>query len=234
MRWALRVVIAIALLSVPFVLGQLAPVREGLVSAIALMRGGSALGAVVFFAAYALGCLLTAPIWIFNGMAGYAYGPVRGALLASPANVLGMTVAFLLGRFALAGRIGRWLDKSPRWAAVHRAVAGDEMRIGFLLRLSPLAPQNLLSYGFSLTPMRLGTFVLVTWLGLLPIICFQAYLGSLMRDVADLIDGKRPPMGVWGWVATAASLGVTVAAVVVITRLGQRALKRAGVSPSPG
>jgi uncharacterized membrane protein YdjX (TVP38/TMEM64 family) len=229
MRWPLRVLGALALLSLPFVLGQLGPVRGGLIAAIALMRGGSALGAVVFFGAYAFGCILTAPIWIFNGMAGYAYGPVRGALLASPANVLAMTTAFLIGRFALSGRIGRWLEKSPRWAAVHRAVEADALRIGFLLRLSPLFPQNLLSYGFSLTPMRLGTFVAVTWLGLLPIICFQAYLGSLMRDVAELIDGQRPPMGPWGWVATAASVVVTVAAMAVVTRLGQRALKRAGV-----
>ena len=229
MRWPLRVLGALALLSLPFVLGQLPPVRAGLLAAITLMQGGSALGAAAFFGAYALGCIFTAPIWIFNGMAGYAYGPVRGALLASPANALAMTVAFLIGRFGLSARIGRWLEKSPRWSAVHRAVETDALRIGFLLRLSPLAPQNLLSYGFSLTPMRLGTFVLVTWLGLLPIICFQAYLGSLMRDVTELIEGKRPPMGAWGWVATGVSLAVTLVALGVVTRLGQRALKQAGV-----
>jgi len=207
MRWPLRILAALAILSLPFVLGQLAPVRGGLVAAIGLMRGGSALGAVVFFAAYAVGCLFTAPIWIFNGMAGYAYGPLRGALLASPANALAMTIAFLVGRFALAGPIGLRLGKSPRWAAVHRAVEADALRIGFLLRLSPLAPQNLLSYGFSLTPMRLGTYVAVTWLGLLPIICFQAYLGSLMSNVAEVLDGKRPPLGPWGWAAMTAGGG---------------------------
>jgi uncharacterized membrane protein YdjX (TVP38/TMEM64 family) len=229
MRWIPRILAAAALLSLPFVLGQLAPVRAALVAAVEVMRGGGVMGAAAYFGAYTAGCLVTAPIWIFNGMAGYAFGPVRGALLASAGNALGMTVAFLVGRFALSGPLGRWLGQHPQWAAVHRAVEGDAWRIGLLLRLSPLAPQNLLSYGFSLTPMRLRTFVLATWIGLLPIICLQAYLGSLIHDVADLIEGRRPPLGPWGWAATGASFVVTAAAVIAVARIGHRALKQAGV-----
>jgi uncharacterized membrane protein YdjX (TVP38/TMEM64 family) len=130
MRWPLRILGALALLSLPFALGQLAPVRGALLAAIAVMRGGGPLGAVVFFSAYALGCLVTAPIWIFNFMAGYAYGPLRGALMASPANALAMTIAFLMGRFALSARIGRRFEKDRRWHALHHAVEGDALRIG--------------------------------------------------------------------------------------------------------
>jgi uncharacterized membrane protein YdjX (TVP38/TMEM64 family) len=229
MRWIPRLLVAAALLSLPFVLGQLPPVRAALAAAIEVMRGGGVAGAAAYFGAYTAGCLVTAPIWIFNGMAGYAFGPVRGALLASAGNALGMTVAFHVGRFALARPLGRWLGQHPKWAAVHRAVEGDAWRIGLLLRLSPLAPQNLLSYGFSLTPMRLRTFVLATWIGLLPIICLQAYVGSLIHDVADLIEGRRPPLGPWGWAVTGVSLVVTVAAVTAVARIGHRALKQAGV-----
>jgi hypothetical protein len=50
--------------------------------------------------------------------------------------------------------------------------------------------------------------------------------------MADLIDGKRPPMGAWGWVATGASVAVTLLAVVVLTRVGRRALQQAGVVAS--
>ncbi len=77
--------------------------------------------------------------------------------------------------------------------------------------------------------MRLGTFMLVTWLGLLPMICFQVYLGTLVHDVAELVEGKRPPLGAWGWAATAAGVVVTLAALAVIARVGQRALARQGV-----
>src|SRR5262249_2747935 len=107
MRWIPRLLVAAALLSLPFVLGQLPPVRAALPPAIEVMRGGGVAGAAAYFGAYTAGCLVTAPIWIFNGMAGYAFGPVRGALLASAGNAFGMTVAFLVGRFALSRPLGR-------------------------------------------------------------------------------------------------------------------------------
>jgi uncharacterized membrane protein YdjX (TVP38/TMEM64 family) len=225
----LRVAAVLAALAVPLVLSQLAPVRAGAASLLALMRSGSAAGVAAYVAAHALGCIVTAPIWIFSGMAGYAYGPVRGVLLASPANLIATTSAFLLGRFVLASRLGRWLERSPRWSAVRRAVEADAFRITFLLRVMPVAPQNLLSYGLALTPLRLGTFMAATWLGLLPIIVFQVYLGSLVHDVADLLDGTRPPLGAWGWVATGAGVVVTVGALGVTAKLGQRALARQGI-----
>jgi uncharacterized membrane protein YdjX (TVP38/TMEM64 family) len=225
----LRILGVLPILAIPFVLAQLGPVRAGLIAAIELMRGGSAASVVLYFASYAVGCVTTLPMWIFAGMAGYAYGPGRGILLASPANLVASTAAFLVGRFVLAGRIGPWLSRSPRWNAVHEAVAADPLRIGFVLRLMPIAPQNLFSYGFSLTPMRLGTFMTVTWLGLLPVTCFQVYVGSLVHDAADLIDGKRPPLGVWGWVATIGGGLATIAALAIATRLGRRALARPAV-----
>jgi uncharacterized membrane protein YdjX (TVP38/TMEM64 family) len=224
-----RVALVLAVLALPFVLAQLAPVRNAVIAAVELMRTGGVVGAVVYFGAYTVGILLTAPIWIFNGMAGYAYGPVRGIFAASAANLTAATTAFLVGRFLLTAPITRWLAKNERWSLVRRAVEAESFRIGFLLRLSPLAPQNLMSYGFSLTPMPLGTFMAVTWLGLLPVICFQVYVGSLLHDIADLIDGKRPPLGPWGWVATGGAVAITVFVVVAVARLGQRAIARHAV-----
>jgi uncharacterized membrane protein YdjX (TVP38/TMEM64 family) len=229
MRWLLRILGAVVILATPLALSQLAPVRGALVGVAALLGEGTALGVAVFAAAHALGCVATVPIWIFTGIAGYVCGPVRGVLIASPANALAMTTAFLVGRFVLSGRLRAWIGASPRWEAIHRAVTADALRIGLLLRLSPLAPQNLLSYGFSLTQMRLRTFVAVTWVGMFPVVCVQVYLGSLLHDLAEVLEGKRPPLGPWGWAAPAAAIVVTVTAVGAVTILGRRALRRAGV-----
>jgi uncharacterized membrane protein YdjX (TVP38/TMEM64 family) len=225
----LRVLGVLAFYALPLVLSQLPPVRAFIFFVIERMREGGAGGVAVYAAVFALGAVLVAPTALFTGMAGYVYGPGRGLLIASPASVLAASTAFLAGRFALAGRIRPLLAREPRWAAVERAVDADAFRIGFLLRVTPLAPQNFLSYALSLTPMRLRTFMAATWLGLLPIVAFQVYVGSLVHDVADLLDGKRPPLGVWSWVATVASLLLTGAALFVITRLGRRALARQGV-----
>jgi uncharacterized membrane protein YdjX (TVP38/TMEM64 family) len=229
MRWLLRILGAVGILAAPLALSQLPPVRAGLVWVATLLGEGTALGVAVFAVAHALGCVATVPIWIFTGIAGYVCGPVRGVLIASPANALAMTTAFLFGRFALSGRLRAWIGASPRWEAIHRAVTADALRMGLLLRVSPLAPQNLLSYAFSLTRMRLRTYVAVTWVGMFPVVCVQVYLGSLLHDLADVLAGKRPPLGPWGWAAPAAAIVVTVSAMGTVTILGRRALRRAGV-----
>jgi uncharacterized membrane protein YdjX (TVP38/TMEM64 family) len=228
-RRTLRILGLLVLWSMPVWATQIPPVRAAFLAAVEMMRVGGAAGAVMYVAAFTIGGVITAPVVLFSGIAGYLYGPVRGVLLASPASVLGATAAFLTGRFALAGPVARWAGESPRWEALRRAVAADGFRIAVLVRLTPIAPQNLVPYGFSVMPVRARTFVAATWLGLLPITCFQVYVGSLVHEVSDILDGKRPPLGAWGWVATAAGLVMTIAALLLVARLARRALARSGV-----
>lgn len=230
MRRRLRLVAgALLVLLLPLAATQLPPVRAALIALLALMRGGGAAGVAAYLGVYALGAVVTAPFALLSGMAGYAYGPVRGLLIASPANLLASTTAFLLGRFALRARIARWAERTPRWHAVQDAVAAQPFRIAVLLRLTPLAPQNLFGYALSLTRVRLRTFMLATWLGLFPVTCFHVYVGSLVRDASELLDGKRPPLGPWGWAASAAGLVMTAGAIALMARLARRALAKSGV-----
>jgi uncharacterized membrane protein YdjX (TVP38/TMEM64 family) len=229
LRRALRILALLVVWSLPAVASQIPPVRAAFLAAVDHMRVGGLAGASMYVAAYAIGGVVTAPVAVCSGIAGYLYGPVRGVLLASPASVLAATAAFLVGRFALAGPVSRWAEGSPRWDALRRAVAADGFRIAVLVRLTPIAPQNLLPYGFSVTPVRARTFALATWLGLFPITCFQVYVGSLVHDVADILDGTRPPLGAWGWAATAAGLTATIAALFLTARVSRRALARSGV-----
>ena len=229
MRRALRIIGVLAFYALPVVASQLAPVRAAFLALVGQMRGGGIAGPAIYVAAYAMGGVVIAPVALFSGIAGYLYGPVRGVLLASPASLLAATAAFLAGRSVLAAPVARWAGASPRWEAVRRAVAAEGFRIALLVRLTPFAPQNLVPYGFSITPVRARTFMAATWLGLLPITCFQVYVGSLVHDVADILDGKRPPLGAWGWVATAAGISATLVALVLVARVARRALARSGV-----
>jgi uncharacterized membrane protein YdjX (TVP38/TMEM64 family) len=225
----LRVLPVLAILALPVAVTQLPPVRAGIFALVDHMREGGAAGVATYVAAYAMGAILTAPIALFSGIAGYAYGPIKGFLIASPANVLASTTAFLVGRFLLHDRVARWTANNARFAAIQRAVAAHPFKIPVLLRLTPIGPQNFLSYGLSLTKMRATTFMLATWLGLMPVTLFQAYVGSLVHDAAELLDGKRPALGPWGWVATAAGIVLTVAMLAVIAKLARRELAKSGV-----
>jgi uncharacterized membrane protein YdjX (TVP38/TMEM64 family) len=169
------------------------------------------------------------PFALFAGIAGYVFGPLRGALLASPSGALAAMTTFAVGRFVLTGRVARWAEGSPRWDAIHRAVDKSPFRVALLVRLTPIAPQNLLSYVLSVTRVRPRAFFAATWIGLLPMTCFNVYIGSLVRDAADLLDGKRPPLGPWGYAATVAGVVVTGTLLFVMARASRRALAEAGL-----
>lgn len=225
----LRLVPVLAVLALPLAATQVPPVRAALIGLVDLMRAGSPAGVALYVAAYAAGSVFTAPVALFSGMAGYAYGPWKGFLVASPAVVLAATTAFLVGRFILHDRVARWTAHNARFAAVQRAVAEQPFKIAVLLRLTPVAPQNFLSYALSLTRMRVTTFMAATWLGLLPVTAFQVYVGSLVHDAAELLDGQRPPLGPLGWAATAGGLVLTLVGLVFIARTARRALAKSGV-----
>jgi uncharacterized membrane protein YdjX (TVP38/TMEM64 family) len=226
MRRFLRILGLLAVLAIPVAVTQLPPVRAALLSVVAVMRSEGAPGVALYVAVYVAGGLLTAPVALLSGMAGYAYGPVRGLLIASPACVLSATTTFLIGRFALRAAIERRLAKTPRIAAITRAVAMDGLRITTLLRLTPITPQNFLSYALSTTRVRPLDFAVGTWIGLLPITAFQVYLGSLVRDASELFDASRAAPASLAMIAPLVGVVVSVIALLLIARTAKRALNR--------
>jgi uncharacterized membrane protein YdjX (TVP38/TMEM64 family) len=115
----------------------------------------------------------------------------------------------------------------PRVAAVRRAIEADGLRIAFLLRLTPFVPQNVLSYVLASTSLRMRDFALATAAGLFPLLVFNAYAGSLVRDVAALLAGAAPDVGSAKWIALGAGLTAGAVALVVIARVARKALGRA-------
>lgn len=180
-------------------------------------------GVAVFFVAYVVSTVALLPGSILTLAAGFAYGPVWGLALASPASVAGATCAFLLGRTVLRGWAQRQVERSPRVRAIDAAVEREGFKLVLLLRLSPIFPFNLLNYALSLTRLTLGQYVLASAIGMLPGTALYVYLGSLAPAAAELSSASR------GGSATRTALYVvgllaTVAVVVVATRAARRAL----------
>ncbi|MDQ3440364.1 MAG: TVP38/TMEM64 family protein [Planctomycetota bacterium] len=180
-------------------------------------------GVAVFFAAYVASTVAMLPGSILTLAAGFAYGPVWGLALASPASVTGATCAFLFGRTVLRGWAQRQVDRSPRVRAIDAAVEREGFKLVLLLRLSPLFPFNVLNYALSLTRVTLGRYVLASAIGMLPGTALYVYLGSLAPAAAELSAATR------GGSSTRTALyvvGLLATAVVVFiaTRAARRAL----------
>lgn len=180
-------------------------------------------GVVVFFVAYIVSTVALLPGSILTLAAGFAYGPLWGVALVSPASVAGATCAFLLGRTVLRSWAERQVARSPRARALDAAVERQGFTLVLLLRLSPVFPFSVLNYALSLTRVSLGSYVAASAIGMLPATVLYVYLGSLAPAAADLSTSGGGG-GASRTVLYVVGLAATVAVVVVATRAARRAL----------
>jgi uncharacterized membrane protein YdjX (TVP38/TMEM64 family) len=151
--------------------------------------------------------------------AGAVFGVVWGSVYVSVASTLGATCAFLVGRHFARDAILRQTAGNERFAALDRAVAAEGWKIVGLTRLSPVFPFALLNYAFGLTQVKLGQFVLASWLGMMPGTVLYVYLGSLAQAAA----GERTRT-TGEWALYVVGLLATIAVTVMLTRVARRAL----------
>ena len=67
---------------------------------------------------------------------------------------MGAAAAYLLGRYAFRTAVEKTTAKTPKFAAIDKAIGKNGWKIVALLRLSPVVPFNLSNYFFGLTAIR--------------------------------------------------------------------------------
>lgn len=234
MRRILSPKLLLAVLAVAAVVAvwQLLPVGRWIQETGEAIRRAGLPGVFLYALAYVLLTVLLGPAWALTLVGGFAYGPVLGTAIVSPASVLAATAAFVLGRTRARGWIAARVERNPRFAAVDRAVGRSGFKIVALLRLSPVFPYTILNYALGLTQVRLRDFVLASFLGMLPGTVMYVYLGSLVTSAAEIAGGSREKspaeLALYGL-----GLLATVSVTVYVTRIARRALREAVELPSP-
>jgi uncharacterized membrane protein YdjX (TVP38/TMEM64 family) len=205
-------------------LSWLLPVREWTVALAERLRGAGGTGVVAFIAVYVVAEVALVPGSLLTMAAGFAYGPIGGLLVASPASVIAATVAFLLARTILRDWIRTTIAGSPKARALDHAIGKNSFKLILLLRLSPLIPFNVLNYALGLSDAHLGRYVVASFVGMLPGTWLYVYLGSVATAAAGLVEAGGGG-GQQRIVLTIAGLVATIVAVVFVTRSAKRALE---------
>lgn len=200
------------------------PARTWALELAAWIRGQGAAGVAVYVVAYIAGTLLLLPGGVLTLAAGFAYGPLWGALIVWPVSNLAATLAFVIGRFFARDWVERKAARHPRFAALDRAVGEKGFRLVLLLRLSPLFPFNLLNYALGVTRLRLSDYVLASLIGMLPGTLLYVYLGSSVTSASRLASGHHG--GLAQSIVYWCGLGATIAVTLFLARLARRELKR--------
>ena len=145
-------------------------------------------------------------------MAGATLGIAKGLALSAASTMLGGWLAFALSRSALRNRIARHLQRYPTIARLDDAISNEGWRMVALLRVSPVMPFALTSYGIGLTRISNRDFLLGTGASL-PALAGYVALGALGEQGLLMANGGLADWRLLFLVAGAAAVSYAVARV---------------------
>ncbi len=179
-------------------------------------------GAFVYIACVVLATVLFLPGSGSMMIAGYLFGLGAGTLVAAIAISLGAQCAFLMGRLVARDWVAARVAGNPRLEAIEAGLREEAFLIVVLTRLSLVIPFNLLNYMYGITSVRAQVHLFATAVGMLMPVAMYVYLGTLARDLGEILSGDATPTTMGYWIG-----GAGLVAVVVLTWVMHRAAARA-------
>ncbi|MSO93300.1 MAG: TVP38/TMEM64 family protein [Rhodospirillales bacterium] len=185
--------------------------REFLISWVA---GHPVLAPAIHMAVYATAIVLLPPTGAFmTVVGGFLFGPAGGTFYSVIGATCGATALFLIARHVLGDRLRR--RAGPALRGIQDGFQESELIYMFVLRLIPLFPFWLVNIAPAFLGVRLRTFVIGTFFGIIPggfvFALFGAGIGSILDSSQDVsLKGVLTPEIVAGLVGLAclALLGV--------------------------
>jgi uncharacterized membrane protein YdjX (TVP38/TMEM64 family) len=178
-------------------------------------------GGVLYGVFYVIAALLFVPGLPLTLGAGYLFGFLWGTILVSAASTAASGLAFLIARYLARPSIEKLARKNPKFDAIDRAIAKSGWKVVVLLRLSPLVPFSLSNYLYGLTAVRLGPYLLASWIAMLPATFLYVSLGAAGHRLGQ--GRARSP---WEWALLGLGLAATVAVTILLTRLARKELQK--------
>lgn len=169
--------------------------------------------ALAFVLAFALIMAIGVPggniLMLTSGM---LFGTMAGAALSVSGGVLAAWTTNVLIRTAF----GRWLDRraGPARSRVRRFVESGNWLLLVVPRLVPVIPFFVINVALTAAGVSRRSYVLSTFVGLVPIALLFANIGSQFSDVNDLSTVSATSM------LTSAELLVPLGLLITITMLG--------------
>ncbi|MBV9814287.1 MAG: TVP38/TMEM64 family protein [Alphaproteobacteria bacterium] len=194
-RYSARRLLPLALLAVAWIVFMLAGGHRYLTFSVlvlnrdwlcGLVQQWGVLAALAYLAVYAMLVALSVPGAVVLTIAGgFLFGTWVGGLIAVIGATLGATAIFLAARAGLGGlaqRAGRFVSK------LEAGFRGDAFNYLLVLRLVPIFPFWLVNLVPALVGVRLQTFILATFLGILPGTFVYASLGNGLGSLVEEPD----------------------------------------------
>jgi uncharacterized membrane protein YdjX (TVP38/TMEM64 family) len=185
----------------------------------------SIVGPIAYTAGVIAATVMFVPGSVLIMIGGFLFGLVPGFFFAGIGTAVGAQCAFLTGRMGARHWVEKKVAANQRILAVEKGLREEAFLIVVLTRLSLVIPFNLMNYAYGITSIKARTHLIATIVGMLPAVALYVYLGTLARDLGQILSGEATTSDFGYWIAAA---GIT--AIVVLTwtihRVASRALAR--------
>jgi uncharacterized membrane protein YdjX (TVP38/TMEM64 family) len=118
------------------------------------------------------------PASIFGVLAGMVFGLVRGFVISTASILVAALIAFVFARYFFRAASRRIATKVLDLGRLEARLSKQGWRYALLIRLAPIAPFGITSYGLSLTPIKFTEYLLTTF-ATLPFLFTLVYIGSI-------------------------------------------------------
>jgi uncharacterized membrane protein YdjX (TVP38/TMEM64 family) len=217
-----KVIAALLIIAAIVVAFRLLPVADWLRAFQIYVRGLGALGYVLYIVVYAICVVAFIPASILTVGAGAIFGFAGGTIVVVIGATIGATLAFLLARTVMRKRVEAMTAKNAKFRALDRAIAKDGTKIVFLLRLAVVFPFTWINYACGLTAIPLWRYVAATFFGIIPATAAFVFVGTAATNATTSSSSITRAIYIVGGI-------VAIAVSILIGRIANRAIKRAGV-----
>jgi uncharacterized membrane protein YdjX (TVP38/TMEM64 family) len=182
--WAILVLLAAAWLVSSAGDGGVLPALSALADSLEhFVRSLGVIGPLVFIVLYVARVYLLVPAGIMTPLSALLFGPWWGVLFSFIGGTLSAFLAFYTTRF-LAGDSFRTHHRLQKY---DQAIAERPFMTGIFLRLVPVFPFDVVSFGLGASSMPFRDYALTTMIGSIPGLFAYTFLGESIADPRYLV-----------------------------------------------
>ncbi len=138
---------------------------------------------IIYLLAYAQP-IVPLPASLMTGLAGAAFGKLWGTLAALLGATLRASSEFLVARLLGRETVAKLLK--GKVAALDQKLAENSFKAVLLIRLVPNVPFDMQNYGLGFSNVRFGSYVVASFLGMIPGCFAFVYLGESLTNPKQL------------------------------------------------
>ena len=152
------------------------------------VSGFGIIAPVVYICLYIVVTLFFLPGSPITVLSGIAFGPVWGVVYVWIGATIGVSLAFLVARYAARELVAGWISGNAQFQRIDAKVEEEGWRIVMFTRLMPYIPFNLQNYAYGLTNIKFSTYCFISSIFMLPgTIAYVQIGGALVSGEGDVV-----------------------------------------------